>query len=187
MKIYTKTGDEGDTGLLGGSRVPKSHARVEACGALDELGAFVGGARTRAAVPVSGERLERVQHDLFTLGAELAAPDPGEGRKRPQTPDLPAGRVAEMEQWIDEVLERIPARDEFVLSGGSPGAVAMDLARTVCRRAERAVVALDREASVDPVVLRYLNRLSDVLFAFARLENLEAGTDDVIWKKEGSE
>ncbi len=184
MKIYSKTGDGGDTGLFGGGRVSKSHIRVEACGALDELGAFVGSARAASAVEEVRDRLEVVQHDLFGLGAELATPPPAEGRRRPDTPDLPLHRVEEMERWIDEIIAETPDLDDFVLSGGSPGAVAIDLARTVCRRAERAVVGLALEVDVDAGILRYLNRLSDLLFAFARLENHRTGSGDVIWEKD---
>ena len=186
MKIYTKTGDGGETGLFGGGRVPKSHARSEAFGVLDELGAFVGHARAAVEVELVRDRLEAVQHDLFGLGANLATPEPTEGRKRPEIPSLPLHRVGEMEAWIDEVIGEVPPLENFVLSGGSPGAVALDLARTVCRRAERAAVTLSLEADVDPGVIQYLNRLSDTLFAFARLENHREGTGDVIWIKDGA-
>ncbi len=186
MKIYTKTGDGGETGLFGGGRVPKSHARIEAFGVLDELGAFVGHARAAVEVELVRDRLEAVQHDLFGLGANLATPEPAEGRKRPEIPSLPLHRVGEMEAWIDEVIGEVPPLENFVLSGGSPGAVALDLARTVCRRAERAAVTLSLEADVDPGVIQYLNRLSDTLFAFARLENHREGTGDVIWNKDGA-
>lgn len=186
MKIYTKTGDGGETGLFGGGRVPKSHARIEAFGVLDELGAFVGHARAAVEVELVRDRLEAVQHDLFGLGANLATPEPAEGRKRPEIPSLPLHRVGEMEAWIDEVIGEVPPLENFVLSGGSPGAVALDLARTVCRRAERAAVTLSLEADVDPGVIQYLNRLSDTLFAFARLENHREGTGDVIWIKDGA-
>ena len=184
MKIYTKTGDQGETGLFGGGRVPKSDTRIEACGVLDELGAFVGSARSAVQIGVVQDRLQSVQHDLFVLGADLATPEPAEGRRRPETPEPPLHRVSEMESWIDEVFDEVPPLEDFVLSGGSPGAVALDLARTVCRRAERVVVALGLEADVDPGILQYLNRLSDVLFAFARLENHRGGAGDVIWDKE---
>lgn len=186
MKIYTKTGDGGETGLFGGGRVPKSHARIEAFGVLDELGAFVGHARAAVEVELVRDRLKAVQHDLFGLGANLATPEPAEGRKRPEIPSLPLHRVGEMEAWIDEVIGEVPPLEHFVLSGGSTGAVALDLARTVCRRAERAAVTLSLEADVDPGVIQYLNRLSDTLFAFARLENHREGTGDVIWIKDGA-
>jgi cob(I)alamin adenosyltransferase len=184
MKIYSKTGDGGETGLFGGGRVPKSHARIEACGVLDELGAFVGSALAAVEVGLVRDRLESVQHDLFGLGASLATPEPAEGRERPLTPSLPLHRVGEMETWIDEIVAEVPPLENFVLSGGSAGAVAVDLARTVCRRAERAAVTLSLEAEVDPGVVQYLNRLSDALFAFARLENHRAGRGDVAWDKD---
>lgn len=184
MKIYTRGGDGGETALFGGGRVPKDHPRVAAYGTVDELNAclgwavaVVGGAEVRG-------RLELVQHDLFALGALLATPSASEGRSAPKgLPAPPDARVQEMETWMDEAEERLPELRAFVLPGGSRGAAALHLARTVCRRAERAVVHLDTAESVEAWMLTYLNRLSDLLFTFARLENLEAGTGDVAWRK----
>jgi cob(I)alamin adenosyltransferase len=205
MDIYTRTGDDGDTALLGGGRVPKSDRRVEAYGAVDELSSFIGLALTsaRESEVVSGLRL--IQNDLFALGASLAAPG-GEGsRARPRTPDVPVERVGAMEQWIDEATAELPELREFVLPGGTEGAALLHVCRSVCRRAERAVVGLkmgsepDDSGSidsgsedpaimareiVDPGIVPYLNRLSDLLFVWARLENHRAGHAEVPWKKE---
>ena len=185
MKIYTRTGDGGETALLGGGRVAKDHRRVAAYGAVDELNSVLGWAVATAADDTVRRRLERVQHDLFTLGADLSAPPARNGRKRPEVPELPRGRVDEMEAWIDEADEELEPLRAFVLPGGSPGAAALHVARTVCRRAERAVVSLAAGGEVDPLVIRYLNRLADLLFALARLENHRAGVADVLWEKDG--
>lgn len=189
MKIYTRTGDAGDTGLFGGDRVPKDHARVEAYGTVDELNACVGWAVTVVSDAATRERLGSVQHDLFALGALLATAPPAPGRPTPKgLPALPSHRVGEMEAWMDEADSRLPELKAFVLPGGAPGAAALHLARTVCRRAERAVVHLASLASepVDEGILIYLNRLSDTLFTFARLENAVTGAGDVEWRKGSS-
>ncbi len=182
MKIYTRTGDDGSTALFGGGRVPKDHARVAAFGAVDELNSMIGWAATQLAAGATLDRLARIQHDLFALGAELATPPAAPGRRRPVTPPLPAARVAEMESWMDEADRELPPLTRFVLPGGSPAAAALHVARTVCRRAERAVVGLDSLDAIDPLVIAYLNRLSDLLFVLARLENARAGREDVVWE-----
>ena len=181
MKIYTRTGDEGGTTLFGGGRVRKDHPRVEAYGAVDELNSVLGWALSQ----ISGntvERLRCVQHDLFALGAELATPLPAEGRRRPDTPAVPGERVGEMERWMDEADCKLPTLDQFILPGGAPGAAALHVARTVCRRAERAVVELASLEPLDPKAVVYLNRLSDLLFMLARLENARAGRGDIPWE-----
>jgi cob(I)alamin adenosyltransferase len=180
MKIYTRTGDEGDTGLFGGGRVPKHDRRVAAYGAVDELNAVLGQARLSVADAWIGSRLEPIQHDLFAIGATLATPV-DEGRTRPTTPDLPERRVTDMEAWIDAAEEDLEPLRNFILPGGSPGAAGLHVCRTVCRRAERAVSHLGESEGVEGVVLRYLNRLSDLLFTLARLENARAGVPDVVW------
>ncbi len=194
MAIYTRTGDEGDTALFGGGRVPKNDKRVQAYGAVDELNSFVGLALTslpesslpESSLPesdvVSGLRL--IQNDLFALGANLATPQGDDARPRPQTPDVPVDRVEAMEQWIDQATEELPELREFVLPGGTEMAATLHVCRSVCRRAERAVVALGREESLDAGIVPYLNRLSDLLFVWARLENHRAGHADVPWSKE---
>lgn len=186
MKIYTRTGDEGDTALFGGGRVSKAHVRVEAYGTVDELNAVLGWCATQVADPEIVERLGTVQHDLFTLGADLATPPPREGRARPLTPGLPEHRIGDMERWIDEADAELPELRAFVLPGGVVGAAALHVARGVCRRAERSVVRLDGSEPVAPLVIAYLNRLSDLLFTFARVANHRAGTGDVEWLKPDS-
>jgi cob(I)alamin adenosyltransferase len=187
VKIYTRTGDEGETTLFGGGRVPKSHLRVRAYGNVDELNAVVGRALLAVEVPSTRERLARVQHDLFALGAHLATPPAQEGRKRPELPPLPEARIGEMEGWMDEAEEALLPLKSFILPAGCPGAVELHLCRTVCRRAERTVVEL---LPTDPevgFVVRYLNRLSDLCFVLARLENRRGGVTDEGWEKEGDE
>jgi cob(I)alamin adenosyltransferase len=183
MKIYTRTGDDGGTALFGGGRVPKDHDRVDAYGTVDELNAVLGWAITLVADEDIRRRLQTLQHDLFTLGSDLATPPAREGRVRPATPSLPTTRVAEMEAWIDATDEELPELRAFVLPGGSAGAAALHVARTVCRRAERGVVHLARSEGVSPDVIVFLNRLSDLLFAFARLENHRSGHGDIEWQK----
>ena len=184
MKLYTRRGDGGATGLFGGGRTSKDDPRVEAYGAVDELNAAIGVALLHVADGGSRRRLGRVQSDLFALGAHLSATSPaetGQARPVPALPPLPEERVAGMEAWVDEAASATPPLRNFVLPAGAPGAVHLHLARTVCRRAERRVVALAVGSAVDPLVVRYLNRLSDYLFAAARLENARSGGKDVEW------
>ena len=185
MKIYTRRGDDGQTGLFGGGRVSKHDARVDAYGNVDELNAVLGWSVSQLSDAMIGARLETVQDDLFALGADLATPATGD-RPRPETPPLPAARVDEMERWMDEADEELPELKAFILPSGCAGATALHVARTVCRRAERSVVGLAEGERVDPVVLRYLNRLSDLLFTFARLENHRAGAVEREWHPGGA-
>ena len=183
MKIYTRTGDDGGTALFGGGRVRKDHERVDAYGTVDELNAVVGWAITQVTDDQIRGRLETLQHDLFAVGSELATPPAREGRVRPEVPRVPVERVAEMESWMDEADKLLPELRAFVLPGGTPGAAALHVARTVCRRAERCVVGLAATETVSGDVVTYLNRLSDLLFTFARLENHRSGASDVEWRK----
>lgn len=180
-RIYTRTGDRGQTGLFGGGRVLKADPRVEAYGEVDELNATLGWAATVVEDPAIRERLTSIQPDLLAIGAHLATPRPAEGRRAPPLPPLPAGRIEEFERWIDEAGAELPELHAFILPGGSPGAAALHLARTVCRRAERRVVELDSVESIEPSVIVYLNRLSDLLFQLARLANQRAGAMDILW------
>lgn len=183
MKIYTRTGDEGTTALFGGGRVSKDHPRVTAYGTVDELNAVVGQAVSAVTDDQIRERLAAVQHDLFALGAVLATAHQDD-RPRPKgIPELPVDRIAEMEGWIDAATEELAPLRAFILPGGVPGAAALHLARTVCRRAERTVVHLGTLEPVDEAIVVYLNRLSDLLFTWARLANHRAGHGDVEWAK----
>jgi len=184
-RIYTRTGDGGETGLFGGGRVPKSHPRVEAYGGVDELNAFLGQAASAVREPAILEHIGALQADLFTLGAHLATP-PVEGSRSPvKLPPLPLDRVAEIESWIDEAETGLDPLNSFILPGGSPGAAALHVCRTVCRRAERRVVALAAESEVDPFVCVLLNRISDYLFVAARAENRASGHEDIRWDPAG--
>ncbi len=183
MRIYTRTGDRGETGLFGGGRVAKDHPRVEAYGTVDELNSVLGQALLHVRDASSGRRLARIQHDLFALGAVLASPAPAAGRTRPELPDLPLERIEEMEGWMDEAEEELPALRSFILPGGSEGGAALHVCRTICRRAERRAARLREDGDEEESVVRYLNRLSDLFFVLARLENLRADTPDVVWEK----
>ena len=182
MKIYTKTGDAGDTGLFGGGRVPKSHPRVEAYGDVDELNATIGVAR--AAGPVDAQidaLLVRVQQDLFAIGALLATPDRERMRMHLDKAKVDQERIGELERAIDAADTELEPLRAFILPGGSPKAAALHVARTVCRRAERRIVDIAEEMEIPPLVVVYLNRLSDVLFTLARLANKRASTAETTW------
>ncbi|MBE3589932.1 MAG: cob(I)yrinic acid a,c-diamide adenosyltransferase [Firmicutes bacterium] len=183
-KIYTRTGDDGTTSLFGGRRVPKTSPRVQAYGTLDELNAALGVCRVEIAALPGGAadleaQLETVQGEIFALGAELATPS---GRERLAVPPVEQAAVERLERWIDAHEEEVGALTTFILPGGSRAAAALHVARTVCRRAEREVVALAAEAPVAPEALRYLNRLSDLLFSMARVANRRAGVPDIPWQ-----
>jgi cob(I)alamin adenosyltransferase len=188
MKIYTKTGDTGDTGLFGGPRVSKDDLRIEAYGTVDELNAVLGLARTHFAgdgkektVAEIDNLLVNIQHTLFDLGSELATPDP----KSRGTNFVSAKQIETLEQAIDRFESQLPPLKNFILPGGSKGAAWLHLARTVCRRAERRVVTLSQRepGKLSPEILIYLNRLSDLLFVLARAANQASGHPDVAWKK----
>jgi cob(I)alamin adenosyltransferase len=181
MKIYTRTGDDGDTSLFGGGRVSKDHPRVAAYGDVDELNAALGMVRATPPTDFFDPLLESVQRDLFSLGGQLAAPEPAAVAKALAKASLSLARVGEFERLIDEWDRELAPLKAFVLPGGTPKAAALHLARTICRRAERSVVGLARESEVPPLFLVYLNRLSDLLFAMSRLANHRAGIEDVTW------
>jgi cob(I)alamin adenosyltransferase len=180
QRIYTRTGDSGDTGLFGGGRVAKSHPRVEAYGAVDELNAVLGWIHATVSEPRIRAELPAVQADLFAIGAHLATDVP-EGRTAPRLPPLPVARITELEHWIDDAESGLPELRSFILPGGSAGGASLHIGRTVCRRAERRVVELAREQDVDASIVVYLNRLSDLLFVLARLENQHAGEAEQPW------
>lgn len=181
MRIYTRTGDAGDTGLFGGGRVPKDDPRVEAYGAVDELNAALGLARSIEMMPRIDEMLAPVQRDLFSLSALLATPEPEKVRAHLEKARLDDARIAELEHAIDDGEAELEPLRAFILPGGTPKAAALHVARTVCRRAERRVIALGHAVDVPDVVIRYLNRLSDLLFVLARVANRRAGAGEVTW------
>lgn len=181
MKIYTRTGDAGDTGLFGGGRVPKDHARVEAYGDVDELNAVLGWVRAAEPMPRIDEIIVPVQRDLFSLGALLATPDREKMRAHLQKARIDDDRIRELELAIDECERELDPLRSFIIPGGTAKAAALHVARTVCRRAERRVVGLQRDAEVPELAVRYLNRLSDLLFMLARVANRRAGAGEVSW------
>lgn len=176
MKIYTKMGDAGQTGLIGGQRVEKHHARVAAYGCVDELNAAVGWAMVPCGDTTLTGELRRIQDDLFGLAAELATDDAGQSPTRLETE-----AVERLESWLDRAWEQVPELHNFVLPGGCELAARLHLARTVCRRAERAVVGLSTGHRVGEFAIPYLNRLGDLLFAYARLANQLDNITDEVW------
>lgn len=186
MKIYTKTGDGGDTGLFGGVRVSKADPRVAAYGDVDELNAWLGFARTSLpeadAEPGLGAMIEQIQRDLFALGARLADPAHKIANRVTKTA-VGSDDIARLEGWIDRLEESLPPLKRFILAGGSPGGAALHVARTTCRRAERAMVALraGEDGAFEPELLIYVNRLSDLLFVMARAANHRAGSPEIEW------
>ena len=183
MRIYTKTGDDGTTGLYGNVRVRKSDGRVEAYGAVDETNASIGFARATSLPTEVDAILSAVQSHLFEVGGALATP-PG---KPASSKGVSDADTTVLENAIDALEAGLAPLRTFVLPGGCEGAARLHLARTVCRRAERAVVALSTHEAVDPAIVRYLNRLSDLLFVQARAANRAAGVPDVPWAPRKSE
>ena len=181
MKIYTKTGDEGLTGLFGGGRVSKDDPRVEAYGDVDELNAVLGVVRAVEMMPRIDEVLVPVQRDLFSIGALLATPDLEKMRQHLAKAQIDEDRIAELEGRIDECDRELEPLRAFIVPGGTPKAAALHVARTVCRRAERRVILLQREHEIPQIVVVYLNRLSDLLFTLARVANTRAGAGEVTW------
>jgi cob(I)alamin adenosyltransferase len=179
VPLYTKTGDAGETGLFDGTRVSKADPRVAAFGDVDELNAWLGVVRAQNSDPEIEGMLEQLQRDLFALGALLA--DPGQRiAARVDKATLTDADVTRLERWIDGFEAALPRLRRFVLAGGNVTGASLHLGRTVCRRAERSVVALGPGA-VMPVVVIYLNRLSDLLFAMARMANARAGVPEIEW------
>jgi cob(I)alamin adenosyltransferase len=176
-RIYTRGGDRGETSLGDGTRVPKSHPRIDAFGSVDELNALLGVALARGVPPEFRPWLERIQNELFDVGADLSVPLADAKRERLR---VAPEQVDRLEELCDRVNADLPPLRSFVLPGGSEAAAVLHLARTVCRRAERLVVALDVSERVNPAALAYLNRLSDLLFVLARAAN--AGGPEPLWK-----
>jgi cob(I)alamin adenosyltransferase len=181
MKIYTRSGDEGNTGLFGGGRVLKDDPRVEAYGDVDELNAVIGAARAVEVMPRIDEVLVTIQRDLFSIGALLATPDRDKMEQHLTKARIDDDRIRQLEHAIDECDRELEPLKSFIVPGGSEKAAALHVARTVCRRAERRVIHLQRDVEIPRLVVIYLNRLSDVLFTLARLANHRAGAGEVTW------
>jgi len=179
MKIYTGAGDEGLTALLGGGKVSKDDPRIAAYGAIDELNAALGVCRATGLSAEIDGGVAQLQHEMFTLGAELASPEAA-----PRGIDLlGAAAIERIEHTIDQFEADLPPLRQFILPGGSPAAAALHFARCVCRRAERELVALSHASAVRPLALIYVNRVGDLLFVLARSANAAAGAGDVPWEK----
>jgi cob(I)alamin adenosyltransferase len=181
MKIYTKTGDQGDTGLFGGGRVPKNHPRVEAYGDVDELNAAIGMARAVEPMARIDEVLVPVQRDLFAIGALLATPDREKMRQHLDKARIDDERIAGLERALDDGDRELEPLRAFIVPGGTQKAAVLHVARTVCRRAERHVVQLQEDTEIPQLVVIYLNRLSDLLFTLARVANKQGGGGEVTW------
>lgn len=178
MKIYTKKGDEGKTSLIGGTRVPKHHLRIECYGTVDELNSYLGVISDQEPAKNYRPLIKQIQDLLFTVGSQLAS-DPGKSKM--QLPELRSGDVKQLEDSIDSMDAELPALTNFVLPGGHPANSFAHVARCVCRRAERLVVQLNETEPVDALIMAYLNRLSDWLFAFSRMMSMLSGAQEILW------
>ncbi|MGB0402965.1 MAG: cob(I)yrinic acid a,c-diamide adenosyltransferase [Salibacteraceae bacterium] len=179
MKVYTKTGDKGETSLLGGTRVKKSHIRIEAYGTVDELNSYIGVLRDHEVSVHDQKVLIEIQDRLFTLGSHLAS-DPNKTKRK--VPDIGENDIVFLEKEMDVMNETLPDMKSFVLPGGHKLVSFTHVARCVCRRAERLVIQLDDHEEVDGIIIRYLNRLSDYLFVLSRKFTQEKGAEETPWK-----
>jgi cob(I)alamin adenosyltransferase len=178
-RVYTRTGDDGTTGLGGGGRVSKDSLRIEAYGTVDELNSILGTVRVIELVPPLPQILLTIQNDLFHLGSDLCVTE--DDKKTLAVPRIEKRHVQELERWMDDLSRDVPPLENFVLPGGTDGAARLHVARAVCRRSERLAVSLSRLEAIGPFVIPYLNRLSDALFVMARYENWKRGVPDVLW------
>lgn len=178
MKIYTKKGDQGSTGLIGGTRVSKGDVRIEAYGTIDELNSYIGLLSCVGIKLIYVQQLQEIQDRLFTIGSHLAA-DPEKAKM--QLPDLLDSDIEKLEHWMDVMDEQLPALTAFILPGGHPHAAHAHVARCICRRAERMAVTLDELEGVESLVLMYLNRLSDYLFVLSRKLAFDQGATEHTW------
>lgn len=179
MKIYTKTGDKGQTSLLGGTRISKSHPRIESYGTIDELNSYIGLVRDQEVNTHRRDLLKEIQDRLFTIGSHLAA-DPDRNTKK--VPDLLPTDIELLEHEMDKMDAELPELRFFVLPGGHQSVSFCHLARTVCRRAERLVIAFSEEVIIEEMIIKYLNRLSDYLFVLSRKMAMELGAEEISWK-----
>ena len=178
-RVYTRTGDDGTTALGGGGRLPKDSPRIEAYGTVDELNSQIGAALAMGLVEEVSVALRTIQNELFHLGSDLCILE--EEKQRIPGPRIEERHVVALEKLMDRLSEALPPLENFILPGGCSGAAQLHVARTVCRRAERLVIALSRSEKVGPFTIRYLNRLSDALFVLARYENKRRGVPDILW------
>jgi cob(I)alamin adenosyltransferase len=185
MKIYTKTGDKGTTGLFGGTRVPKHHLRIESYGTVDELNSYIGLVKDQAIDNDTKTTLIKIQNDLFTLGSMMATPSEKEtlknGEQRLNIPEVDTKSVTYLEKEIDKMNEKLPKMTHFILPGGHTTVSYCHIARCVCRRAERLSVSLHQQEAINPIILTYLNRLSDFLFMLARKLSKDLSVQEVKW------
>lgn len=179
MKLYTKTGDKGKTGLFGGERVAKNHLRIETYGTIDELNSVLGIVRTHVTKTSLIELIQRIQNSLFDLGSDLATPI--DSKNADKVKRIDSTEITFLEEQIDHMQAEVPELCNFILPGGHPAAAYLHLARTVCRRAERLVVTLNETITTGEFPLIYLNRLSDFFFCFARYLNYINGEPDIEW------
>jgi cob(I)alamin adenosyltransferase len=188
MKIYTKTGDKGTTGLFGGTRVPKYHLRIESYGTVDELNSYIGLVKDQAIDNDTKTTLIKIQNDLFTLGSMMATPSEKEnlknGKERLNIPKITNESVTYLENTIDEINSTLPQMTHFILPGGHTTVSYCHIARCVCRRAERLSVSLHQQEGINPIILTYLNRLSDFLFMLARKLSKDLSVQEVKWVPE---
>lgn len=181
IKIYTKTGDKGTTSLIGGTKVPKSHLRIEAYGTVDELNSYIGLCRDLLEDKISRDILREVQDRLFTIGSTLACDPVKEPKMR--IPDLKEDDVLLLEKEIDKMNEQVPPMKNFILPGGHPTVSHIHIGRCICRRAERCCVRLELDKEeVEQIVIKYLNRLSDYLFVLARFISWQLKAEEIAWK-----
>ena len=185
MKIYTKTGDKGTTGLFGGTRVPKHHLRIESYGTVDELNSYIGLVKDQAIDNDTKTTLIKIQNDLFTLGSMMATPSEKEtlknGEQRLNIPEVDTKSVTYLEKEIDKMNEKLPKMTHFILPGGHTTVSYCHIARCVCRRAERLSVSLHQQEGINPIILTYLNRLSDFLFMLARKLSQYLSVQEIKW------
>jgi cob(I)alamin adenosyltransferase len=180
MKIYTKSGDKGETGLYGGERIAKDSLRIEAYGTIDELNSFIGLTITEIIDIEVKKLLDKIQNTLFTLGSDLSAPD-NEKNKKHNIPRISNNHYKEIEKEIDRFDSQLPGLRNFILPGGCKSSALLHICRTICRRAERRVVSLNNIENLSSDIIIFLNRLSDLFFVLARYENKNAGIPDTKW------